>query len=87
MARAGLPVVEHRYYLSKRATQLLLFLDYHFSRFYLTRDRTVWRFLSRPAGWIPARIWEKVWQWAFRDVKLLADARGGGGILLVAERK
>lgn len=86
MAQAGLPVVEHRYYLSKRATQLLLFLDYHLSRFYLTRDRTVLRFLSGPARWIPVRAWVKIWQWAFRNVKLLAGARGGG-ILLVAERK
>ena len=85
MGKAGLHVVAHQYYLSRPATRLMVFLDYHFSHVYLTSDRT----LARPVIWtmrlISAMVWAHLWRNLFGRIRLPAGERGGG-ILIVAER-
>jgi ubiquinone/menaquinone biosynthesis C-methylase UbiE len=85
MGKAGLHVVGHQYYLSRAATRLMVFLDYHFSRVYVTRDRTLTRPVIRLMRTIPPRLWARLWKTAFARVQIPMGERGGG-ILIVAER-
>jgi ubiquinone/menaquinone biosynthesis C-methylase UbiE len=85
MFNAGLKIVGHQYYLSKKATKLMTFLDYHFSRVYMTTDRTVARPIVRLMRTLPPGLWTSVWKRAFGRVQILS-AENGGGILIVAEK-
>jgi SAM-dependent methyltransferase len=85
LSEAGLSVIGYRYYLSRLATRVLLWLDYHYSRVFLTTDVTPARFLVRAVKLVPARALAVLWRMAFAGVRL--EARGaGGGILIVAEK-
>ncbi len=86
MSLVGLEVVAHQYYLSKSATCLLCFLDYHFSRAYMTSGRSVAKFIIRLMHSIPSSVWSKLWIKLFGEVRIHAPDKGGG-ILIVAERE
>jgi len=86
MATAGLRVVGHQYYLSKAATRLLMFLDYHFSHVYMTSDRTLARPFIKATTMISPKIWSIVWRKFLARIKITADPEGGG-ILIIAERE
>ncbi len=86
MGLVGLEVVTHQYYLSKAATRLLCFLDYHFSRAYMTSDKSLARFIIRGMHIIPSRVWSNLWIKLFGGIRVCAGDKGGG-ILIVAERK
>ncbi|MFH1950047.1 MAG: class I SAM-dependent methyltransferase [Pseudomonadota bacterium] len=86
MARVGLRVVSHQYYLSKSATRLLLFLDYHFSHVYITSDRTLARPIVRGMRRIPRKVLSRLWVQMFARIRIRAQGEGGG-ILILAERK
>jgi SAM-dependent methyltransferase len=85
MVKVGLRVIGHQYYLSKAATRLMMFLDYHFSHVYMTSDRTLARPVVGVMRMLRAALWAKLWQMLFARVRILADGEGGG-ILIVAER-
>jgi SAM-dependent methyltransferase len=85
MREAGLRIVEHQHYLSKNITRVLMFLDYHFSRAYMTSDRTLARPLLRAMRRVPRRIWGELWTRLFARIGIAAEDKGGG-ILIVAER-
>lgn len=85
MVKGGLRVIGHQYYLSKAATRLMMFLDYHFSHVYMTSDRTLARPVVGVMRMLPAALWAKLWQMLFARVRILADGEGGG-ILIAAER-
>lgn len=85
MVKVGLRVIGHQYYLSKAATRLTMFLDYHFSHVYMTSDRTLARPVVGMMRVLHAALWAKLWQMLFARVRILADGEGGG-ILIVAER-
>lgn len=86
MDEVGLHVIKHHYYLSKRVTHLLLWLDYHFSHIYLTFDKTIYRFLIHGMRAIPKLLLEEFWRKLFSRVKICQE-KIGGGILIIAERK
>jgi len=86
MATAGLRVVGHQYYLSKAATRLLMFLDYHFSHVYMTSDMTLARPLVKAMTIISPKLWSIVWRKFFAHIKIPANPEGGG-ILIIAERR
>ncbi|MGB3903590.1 MAG: hypothetical protein WBB22_01575, partial [Anaerolineae bacterium] len=83
MGMVGLRVVDHQYYLSKTATRLLCFLDYHFSHVYMTSDTTLARPIIRAMRRIPPKVWARLWDKLFARIDILARAKGGG-ILIVA---
>jgi ubiquinone/menaquinone biosynthesis C-methylase UbiE len=85
MNQAGLRIVDHQYYLSKAATRLLLFLDYHLSHVYMTSDRTIARSIVKVMRKIPPGILARIWVFLFANIRILAESEGGG-ILIVAER-
>jgi len=85
MNQAGLRIVDHQYYLSKAATRLLLFLDYHLSHVYMTSDRTIARSIVKVMRKIPPGILARIWVLLFANIRILAESEGGG-ILIVAER-
>ena len=85
MGSVGLRVVDHQYYLSKVATRLLFFLDYHFSHVYMTSDKTLARLIVRAMRRIPPEVWAKFWVRLFARIKILAQGEGGG-LLIAAER-
>lgn len=85
MDRVGLRFVGHQYYLSKSATRVLLFLDYHISHVYMTADSTVARAFVRSMQRIRAEVMARLWASLFARVKILAQGHGGG-ILIIAER-
>jgi SAM-dependent methyltransferase len=85
MSAVGLHIEDYQYYISKSATRLVTFLDYHFSRVYMTRDRTLARPLVRVMRILPSRAWAKLWQILFSAVKIPVTYEGGG-ILIISER-
>lgn len=85
MARVGLRIVSHQYYLSKPATRLLMFLDYHYSHVSMTADRTPARPIIRTMRRVPGRARSLLWQTLFAPIKILSQG-SGGGILIIAER-
>jgi ubiquinone/menaquinone biosynthesis C-methylase UbiE len=86
MSLVGLEVVAHRYYLSKAATRLVCFLDYHFSRAYMTSDKSVVKFIIHVMHRIPSRVWSNLWIKLFGRIRT-SGCDKGGGILIVAERE
>jgi len=86
MGVVGLEVVAHQYYLSKAATRLLCFLDYHFSCAYMTSGRSVVKFIIRVMHNIPSRVWSNLWMKLFGGIRIRTGDKGGG-ILIVAERE
>ena len=86
MEKAGLKVVGYQYYLSKAATRLLLFLDYHFSHVYMTPDRTIARPVINMMRKVPRSILARLWGLLFANIKIAAEGEGGG-ILIVAEKR
>jgi len=86
MAIAGLRVVGHQYFLSKAATRLLMFLDYHFSHVHMTSDMTLARPLVKAMTIISPKLWSIVWRKFFAYIKIPANPEGGG-ILIIAERR
>lgn len=86
MKKVGLRVVSHSYYLSRRATRLLCFLDYHFSNTLMTSERTIARFLIRLMRVFPRTSWASVWMILFARIRIL-QREEGGGIWIVAERE
>lgn len=85
MEKAGLHVVGHQYYLSRSATRLMLFMDYHSSHVWLTSDLTAARPVIRIMRLVPRRALARLWQWAFGGTRIGAGERGGG-VLIMAER-
>ncbi len=85
LARSRLTVVDHRYYLSKPATQLLLWLDYHVSRATMTFDRTLSRQLVRFMHKMPRPALAWLWRKLFAPFQIVVSDKGGG-LLIVAER-
>lgn len=85
MNAVGLRIVDYQYYLSKTATQLLMFLDYHFSLVYMTHDRSIFRLFIQNMQRLPPSIWSRMWMKLFAGIDLLAEGQGGG-ILLIAEK-
>jgi hypothetical protein len=75
----------HVYYLGRRATEALMFLDYHFSRVYLTEDRTVARYLIQFMRRLPESLWAWLWRKLFARIRILPPGPGGG-VLLVMEK-
>jgi SAM-dependent methyltransferase len=86
MGVVGLEVVAHQYYLSKAATRLVCFLDYHFSRAYMTSDKSMVKFIIHVMHSIPSRVWSNLWIKLFGGIRIHARNQGGG-ILIVAERE
>ena len=86
MAKVGLQVVNHQYYLSKSATRLLFFLDYHFSHVRLTSDKTLTRPIIRGIDKIHRKALFRLWVEMFARIKICTQAEGGG-VLIVAERE
>ena len=86
MGMVGLRVMDHQYYLSKPATQLLMFLDYHFSHVYGISNRTLVGLIIRNMRRVPRNVWSVLWQKLFGGINLLARG-AGGGMLIVAERE
>lgn len=84
MAEAGLKIVGHSYYLSRRATRLLMFLDYHLSNVLMTRRRTLARPMIRVLRALPRPLWTGLWRLAFARVGISQPSQGGG-ILITAE--
>lgn len=84
MSNAGIKVIQHHYYLSKKATKELLFFDYHFSHVYNTSDRTPARSVLWMMKLLPASVLAWFWRKFFANVKILSGEEGGG-ILIVAE--
>lgn len=82
---AGLHVVSHRYYLSRGATRLTAFLDYHLSRVYITPDRTLARPIVRAMSLVGRGALARLWRAAFTGVRI-DSGEFGGGLLIVAER-
>ena len=85
MRVAGLRVIDHQYYLSKRATRLFLFLDYHYSHVHMTSDSTLARPIVRRMRLVPERMWAACWKRMFARIGIPTQGEGGG-ILIVAER-
>ena len=101
MNSAGLRIIDHQYYLSKRASRIFLFLDYHLSRIYLTSDPTlasplVSRMRQNPTqGWgatwrrlfttASTKLFAAIWKGSFARVTIRTGDEGGG-ILITAER-
>jgi SAM-dependent methyltransferase len=85
MQRAGLRVVQHQYYLSKRATRALLFLDYHVSHVQMTSDSTVARLFVRSMRRVRPDVMARLWASVFARVEILAQMQGGA-LLVIAER-
>jgi SAM-dependent methyltransferase len=85
MSAAGLKIIKHEYYLSRKATRLLMFLDYHFSHAYNTADFTLMRPLLRLARMVPQKWMSWLWRSMLGNVQIGAD-RQGGGVLIIAER-
>lgn len=85
LTQVGLHAVKHQYYLSKRATQFLLWLDYHFSHVYLTSDKTRARFFIGKMRAVPKSVLAQIWRRLFSRIRIYSDGTGGG-ILIVAER-
>lgn len=85
MGKVGLQVVGHQYYLSRTATRLLSFLDYHFSHVHMTSDKTLARPVVRVIHRVPPEVRAKFWARLFARIKILAQGEGGG-ILITAER-
>ncbi len=86
MGVVGLEVVAHQYYLSKAATRLLCFLDYHFGRAYMTSDKSMIKIIIHVMHRIPSRVWSNLWIKCFGGIRIHVRDRGGG-ILIVAERE
>lgn len=86
MANAGLQIIGHEYYLSKAATRILMFLDYHFSHVYMTPDKTLARPVIGLMHKIPAIFWARLWSILFGKFRITVDDEGGS-ILIVAERE
>lgn len=86
MGEVGLKIVAHQYYLSKAATRLLCFFDYHFSRAYMTSDKSVARFIISLMHSVPRRVWSNLWIKLFDGIRIRARDKGGG-ILIVAKRE
>jgi len=84
--KAGLSYVNHQYYLSKTATKVFLFLDYHFSRVNMSSEKCAARPVIQMIRKVPARITSRAWSFLFSGVRIITDGKGGG-ILIVAERK
>ncbi len=85
MADAGLTVVDHSYYLSRRATRLLTFLDYHLSKAHMTQRPTLARPLVKMLRVAPRPFWTALWRILFARVGILQPEEGGG-IWITAER-
>lgn len=86
MGVVGLEVVAHQYYLSKVVTRLVCFLDYHFSRAYMTSDKSMIKFIIHVMHSIPSRVWSNLWIKLFGGIRICAGDKGGG-ILIIAERE
>lgn len=86
LAAAGLTLLGYRYYFSRAATRFAMWLDYHFSRAYLTNDLclgsvVVRRLLPRVPGLALTELWSAVLG------RISLDAVDpGGGILMVARK-
>lgn len=85
MERVGLQVVGHQYYLSRSATRVLLFFDYHVSHVQMTSDSTIARPFVRAMQRIRPAAMARLWASLFARVKIPAQDHGGG-ILIIAER-
>lgn len=85
MNRVGLQVIDYQYYLDKRATTVLIWLDYHFSRVYLTGDMTLMRPIIYGLRLVPRLLLARFWCKVFAGFQICSDD-AGGGILLVARR-
>lgn len=86
LAATGLRVIEHRYYFSKAATRFAMWLDYHFSRAYLTNDWCLERPIVRLlVPRIPLRALTLIWSAVLSTVSL-QPTEAGGGLLIVAQK-
>ena len=86
MADVGLKIVTHRFYLSRRATRCLMYIDYHLSNAQMTQRRTLARPLSSVMRIIPRSILSSVWRLLFARVGILQENEGGG-LWITAERR
>ena len=86
LKNAGLNYRSHQYYLSRSASRLLFYLDYHYSNVYLTSDKTMARPIIRTLRRVPRRVLSWFWRNLFSSIKILADDEGGG-ILVIARRE
>jgi len=82
----GLKLVKYRYYFSRSATKLAIWLDYHFSRAYLTNDICMARTLvCRLLPRVPSKILKMLWSVMLSRVSL-EEVDPGGGILILASK-
>lgn len=84
--KAGLNVVRYRYYLDRKTTQLLLWLDYYFSRAYIKREGTLTWIIILSLYLIPKLVLRWFWQSWFGH-RCIAVEGAGGGLFMVCQRK
>jgi len=87
MAAVGLIPVKHRYYFSRAATKFAMWLDYHFSRAYLTNDPCLAYLVVRQLlPRVPPKILKAFW-WTTLSWVSLEEVDPGGGILILARKE
>ena len=81
----GLRVSYYCYYLSKPATKVLLFMDYHLSNAYLGKTFSLARPIIKSMSLIPKFMWAAIWKMMFASITINTQNKGGG-IIIAAER-
>lgn len=84
--KAGFKLDYYFYYLNKKSTKILMFLDYHFSSLHYTSGTFFSRMLVKTIKLIPSRILYKIWKFILADIQIKMDSEGGG-LLIIAKKR